>query len=88
MKNLGIVRNNDFFATLSYGPVINDGPPRDHHRSDMAPQADLTENDRRLLSEPYNPIYNLIPVTPVIVKQCVTPQLTFEAQETWMLTLD
>jgi len=54
----------------------------------MAPQADLTENDRRLLSEPYNPIYNLIPVTPVIVKQCVTPQLTFEVQETWMLTPD
>ena len=35
----------------------------------MAPQANLTENDRRILSEPYNPVYNLIPVAPVIVKQ-------------------
>jgi hypothetical protein len=43
----------------------------------MAPQANLTENDRRLLDAPYNPIYNLLPVTPVIVKQYVT----IEAQD-------
>jgi len=51
----------------------------------MAPQANLTENDQRVLNEPYNPIYNLIPVAPVIVKQYVTPKLTVEAQEIWML---
>lgn len=35
----------------------------------MASQRGLTEDDRRILSEPYNPLYSLISSTPVIVKQ-------------------
>lgn len=46
----------------------------------MVPQANLTEHDQRFRNEPYNPIYNLIPVAPVIVMQCVTRLLT---TETW-----
>jgi len=35
----------------------------------MASQRGLTESDQRILSEPYNPLYNLFPAAPVLVKQ-------------------
>jgi len=66
-------------AKLFVANLMKDVGSRDHHQYDMAPQVNMTENDHRPLTEPYNPIYNLIPVNPVIVKQYVTRPLTTEA---------
>jgi len=59
--------NDGFWWTLLLEIIIH-----------MASEANLTENDRTLTCEPYNPIYNLIPVSPVIVNQYVTWPLPIE----------